>query len=712
MKTKNYLTSCLSLLFGLIPMQAQTLNGINLVGENEIQQTSMCKNIEYVKINTNGVLQNKITATNNQQEANFTFKATCGKNIFVSEGSLYNKENKKTLYFGSGVSNMSDKIPEGVYDAYLAFKDKYETIYLVIKENIEITDGAVVEFNSEEAVNGITFKFQDETGKELYCDRFNTSNVKELDGTVETLHNVMILSSKDYGIQMAFVNYGNYILGHEEAFFINTPSDKYYVGSGAYAIKPDFTKYVFKNTITDFKTQTIANHPENLVYRESDFISTTLAKDNADAYYPVNVMSVYADAEEAITLSIQHTKKTGDKYRTVKFWIDSPWSDINDDFEFDVVYKPSYNDCFITKSNGKTKNYMIKSPGYIGNKNTGVVLFNNGTDMYKGFNKSLEYPYGKMYPNNPSLAFDTEEQMTFGNSSPICSFYAPFLKKDNKVSGRIRANYIGRYGEMYEGLGEHVQSLIKTSEIESGKQEILIPYCDVDVDGIKGENTTRVVYDPSREDFIAPTFHTLSVLDETGKVNDRLETVKGAKIILTGADYDYNYNDELWLGYFTYKETAVAELYYSIHGCEDNWKKLDVNVVPEKLFEPIYGNYYEAALDDVDISKPNTWIDVKAVITDEAGNFQEQIIRPVFKVQNISTDIKEVSNEDIDILVLDNTISLLGGKQAQMNIYSVDGRNVINAYGNVINIAALTSGVYVLNVVCGNVSVYKKFLKK
>lgn len=503
MKLRFLYRICLYCILGLLPINAQkilTMNGLDSTNTHGCHVT-FPENMKVMQLGNNRIITPNKSCISKAKKVNFSLRGNSSNGLNPTMGALYNKENQTTLYFFA--PEVSGALPEGVYDAFVCFNDKYDKTYIVIKENVEVKDGLVIEFDADKAVNKVTYQYYDEKGEELFRNKTN-KNGQTIKGNLDYFVSNMMLCHKDYGMKFAMTSNGNYKEGHKESFYINTPSNKYYIGTGTCAIKLDYTKYIFKNLITDFKTQIIESNPNNLIYRESLFVNTPISKEDEKAHFQINTFTMYSGGEEISNVDIAYSHKYGEEYKTMKFWLDCPMSGNEDKIEFDVMFRPRFNDYLKSIGGGKSEKYSLRAPGYIGNKESGVKLFNNGTDVNASFNKTSENKRGKMYPCNPYFSFNAEESTVFGNSAPTCSFLYSQYKKGNNIKGELKVNYIGRYGEIYESSGEVVNPTIKTEQIEGGKHKISAWNKNVLVDGIVGENVTTAIVDSENDDFIAP----------------------------------------------------------------------------------------------------------------------------------------------------------------------------------------------------------------
>ena len=79
---------------------------------------------------------------------------------------------------------------------------------------------------------------------------------------------------------------------------------------------------------------------------------------------------------------------------------------------------------------------------------------------------------------------------------------------------------------------------------------------------------------------------------------------------------------------------ANVEVAYSPYQ-EDNWNTLEVNNVPELYYNRM-GYYYTGSLASVTGKGLDGWFDLKIKVTDAAGNWQEQVISPAFRIDDLA----------------------------------------------------------------------------
>ena len=101
---------------------------------------------------------------------------------------------------------------------------------------------------------------------------------------------------------------------------------------------------------------------------------------------------------------------------------------------------------------------------------------------------------------------------------------------------------------------------------------------------------------------------------------------------LAAGDFNYTMIDNA-TGYYTYQEGNNVEIAYSLYN-QNDWTELNLTKIPEFFLMPAFGDYYEASLHGIGTSEGNAWYDLKIISIDGAGNTQQQIISPAFKVSD------------------------------------------------------------------------------
>ena len=80
---------------------------------------------------------------------------------------------------------------------------------------------------------------------------------------------------------------------------------------------------------------------------------------------------------------------------------------------------------------------------------------------------------------------------------------------------------------------------------------------------------------------------------------------------------------------------VTAEVAYSPFG-EDAWNELTLEEDSELYDMPGLGQFYKGSLAAVMGQAYEGWFDLKVKVTDAAGNWQEQVISPAFRIDNLA----------------------------------------------------------------------------
>ena len=159
---------------------------------------------------------------------------------------------------------------------------------------------------------------------------------------------------------------------------------------------------------------------------------------------------------------------------------------------------------------------------------------------------------------------------------------------------------------------------------------------NVIVDGIEGKNVCELEFDQTKDDWTSPTLTQLRFVDADGHVTDRFADASDGKVELTGADFNYTL---LSTGLFGYNcKPVTMEVSYTPNG-GDVWIELPVAENEDLYFYPAFGQLFEGALSAVNEVSANKWYDLKVRLADESGNWQEQIISPAFKLDNVNHNV-------------------------------------------------------------------------
>ena len=281
-----------------------------------------------------------------------------------------------------------------------------------------------------------------------------------------------------------------------------------------------------------------------------------------------------------------------------------------------------------------------------------LVFANNGVMSFPEYNTELD-PMGRdiriflyYWPTHPAFSYSTNlKKGALGNNCPA------LVSNPRQMPQTFffDLDYIGRYGEtksenktqtkidmkvdgedFYSGLGSF---MIDLPEPLNGIVDAAITNEKVMVDEMIGSNKARLHYTAGAEDEYAPTTTMLHFRNNDREVTDRFANADEGILEFSAGDFNFMQTP---MGYPAYNRIAPesVEVSYSPYG-EDNWNELAVEEVPENYW-PAMGWFYRGSLAGVTGQALKGWFDLKVKLTDAAGNWQEQVISPAFRIDDLA----------------------------------------------------------------------------
>ena len=109
---------------------------------------------------------------------------------------------------------------------------------------------------------------------------------------------------------------------------------------------------------------------------------------------------------------------------------------------------------------------------------------------------------------------------------------------------------------------------------------------------------------------------------------------------------------------------------------KDEWEKLEgIEEVPEYYYYPEFGYFYRGSLKDVTGAGEKGWFDLKIRLEYATGNYQEQVISPAFRIDDlVDTGISQLTNDNGQLTISGNE-----------TVYDVMGRRLANAQSSMSN---------------------------
>lgn len=588
-------------------------------------------------------------------------------------------------------------VPPGTYDFIVTFQSlEKDDQYCVIREQIEVTEDATFTLSAEEAVNHISFVnygpdgnvlkhdllggFDEETGEPIILE----------EGDLEMTDINCLVYLKGAG---NVINTGSLVIGpwSEELrtipfceLYVNDVSDRYVFTQSRTCNNGPETWYLSYYSTDDVHAGVMENNPEDYVLCQDNYQYSPHGQGEIGygtgmtVFNIVNGIVLYPGGG---TLTIgEITTKQGDTY-SIDVYNSIPFEDPNNEDlnhlvgsqfteYFGVNNYPWGADYFVlgktietpyAVENGQQVFHNIGHFNFNGIPSTKIgALTENGDTRYQilpapsAFTYSADKRLGIVGDNCPINAVD------------VRNFY-------NEYQGDVMSfgnNYVGRYGESRHCDNAEVTMAVKFNgeEIEDpdnwspdgkGTWEFTVTNTNIVVDGLQGENKTVVYYDDTNEESACPGIEMLHFRSEAG-ITDRFANAEEGTMEFMGGAFKFNYYPEFWDGVYECHPMEVT-VEYSPY-CEDNWTALTVEEVPELFQMPGWGYFYRASLAEVTGKATQGWFDVRFKLQDEAGNWQEQVVSPAFRIDDlISTAVEEV-NAAADV--------------CEVARYSVDGRQL------------------------------------
>jgi len=272
-------------------------------------------------------------------------------------------------------------------------------------------------------------------------------------------------------------------------------------------------------------------------------------------------------------------------------------------------------------------------------------------------------PYGNFYSSSyevasyPDFLAQTparqylDEETHFGNRTPLL-----YQTSNNQMKfvrspiGYLGENGLHRLCDNWQPIvvklnGNEVwnDSLFKYNfyglELDYYDVEMSITNNNIKNDSVEKTNKTTIKFDLEKNDNMPPTFTMLQVLNQEGKESIIINNLDGAEINVAAGDWNLYRDWETWLDIPEYVEGSKVELYYKT-AKNEKFLPLEFTEV-EEMFHVNYGKYFNVKLSQLK-GVNNEWVSMKLVITDAAGNSQEQILENLFYV-SIGFSVNEIN---------------------------------------------------------------------
>ncbi len=578
-------------------------------------------------------------------------------------------------------------------------QDLHHYLY-VIHEQVTIDQDMQLDFSVTEIKNHIQFQMLNNDGESVVYPSYSRSEDWQMSlidpGNARLGCYQNVIFCKDYGEIIVIevpnfpstVQVGDYLIDYQclSDFYVNDVSDRYAFGSNCMIWDYDYNFFTsYKEVQGASSDVTLANDPAKFKLYENQFEIPLL--DSNQQVADMFSLLLYNNAKNVSFISnllVYNTplEETG----AVKFYIGASAD------ESKVGYVPyimlsQYALTWLDSEWGSINflNCIIQSPP-ITCINDNVVFANYGADLDFASINDFDQEWDEdeqilklwpSWPSHPAFTYSADKKKgKYGNSSPILTtnprqYEYSYTYNDeagnpvtiNGIKNELKYQYRGRYGEItsdhrrnaqvtmnldgecvYDGPGcieeneienyrTHFDYLAAFPELFNGVVDVTITNEAVKVDDLPGSNKAQLHYTAGVEDETPPTMTMLHFKDNNGDVTDRFATSEDGTVEFSAADFNFFYTPDGDCSYFRHVP-ATVEVCYSPYG-EDNWNELTVEELPE-YYWPVMGWFYRGSLAGVTGEAYLGWFDLKIRLTDAAGNWQEQVLSPAFRIDDLA----------------------------------------------------------------------------
>lgn len=629
-------------------------------------------------------------------------------------------------------------LPPGTYDIMVDFAQIGATSHIVIKELVEVSGNAEVQILAEEADNYISAAVYDEAGGLLEPGIHNPED--------DTYSSVYF----DRMIRLTDTNISAYYQYNSASPFEGTPNWNFYINdiSNRYVIMHTFMGLMFgeDNYFTKMETLhgastslNLTNDPDKWAFHKEKIQPSILGE--TEGINPAYSSMMTYENKVLVSKNYAFFGIPTDPEDGFRAFLDNPMS--QDPTNFFIF--PGFVDHI-----GLADPWWVEEGFSI--KGNPVFTDDEGNINYASGNMDFSYYFlGNSYYNNDGTGFTVlpfnskfsfsaadSPDVVVGDNTPIISTLVTVLPDQINL---FNSQYRGRYGELRESdffatqieakyngntlfNGNYINflpefGLLSAGLPADGEIELNLVNSNVVVDGLIGKNISKITYNAGQMD-MPPTLQALQFRNVSGAVTSTFESVSEATVRIAAGDFGLEYNDEGVL-YYPYNEGNNIEFYYSQYN-QNTWTELELTKYPEYFFLPFFGDYYEASLSSVIVSENNMWFDVKIICTDTAGNKQEQIVSPAFKIGQATMGIDEVTKSNFTVypnpFVNELNINLPEIIQGtySFNIYDSAGKTVYHKNQSERsfswNGSSLPKGIYIISIESNGKVIAQKVIKK
>jgi hypothetical protein len=598
-------------------------------------------------------------------------------------------------------------IPSDTYEILVTFV-KYgipPTELNVIREQITIDQDTQLTFNPEEAKNHIHFQTLTLDGEPVRTNRFaideNDEPVLLEQGNIDEVYVVKAcMCENKREIYLGSGNFGTPIEGYSAGgeldadFFVNDVSERFTFYNYRVVTGLDYEVYASSYEVKGASGDvTITNDPSEYVEFEYPLVSPK--HQGEELYQSYDMMAKHIASDQGTGWGFNWTDPISDG-QTYKYYM----SATVDESEFFPTLEPSVSVKSVTQQETPWGDVIeqirfnrVMRSIELTVSNDKVVFANNGVPSHTGMpqptfraelseelNGKVDYQYIPVWPTHPVFTYSIDKKKDqVGDNCPLLVTNPMQYSAMNTPFGGVIINksfvynYIGRYGEINLDDVDDTQVKIQVNgeDFYEAAGAITAPLDDMNgivdasfqlgcttVDGLPTSNKTLLHYATEGDSPNPPTMTMLHLKDSNGDVTDRFTNVADGTIEFSAGDFNLITTP---MGFFAFDrqapETVLVE--YAPYGTED-WNELPIEELPE-YFWPVMGAFYRGSLAGVTGQAEKGWFDLKFRLEDAAGNWQEQVISPAFRIDDLAyTSVASIGSDNAH----------------EVARYSIDGKRV------------------------------------
>ena len=589
--------------------------------------------------------------------------------IINSDSQIFNRR----LVLGSNIMT----ITAGCYDIIAMFDEldtsqDYDwplyTMY-VVREQVVIEQDTTINLAASEAKNHIHFQTLTLEGEPVntgkyYLDENYELVVQEQGNTDDVIfENSIYINDYNYKYNVTG-NFGMTIEGqdyHQIAaedmgdYYINNVSDRYSFYTYRTALKGHnvFTSSCKVQGCSD--DITVSNNPDDFKLFSEPFISPKHLDEEIFMEFSYFIRSIDSPTWLTTKIGLDEPLNEGE---LCNYYLSASCEDVIEGYVPYIIPETDIRTLVTEYGFEFEESITILTSPPITKKNNEVIIANMGTDRFVfNYNEESDYiEFCPFWPSHPIFTYSVDKKLDlFGNSCTLLvsnPLQFDFTIDYNEFPITYHGNeiyyvYLGRYGEtkddvpdtkfVIEQNGEEVitgQGEIQLDDFLNGNVNVSIINESVMVDDKIGSNKAHLFYNAEADDKTPPTATMLHFINSNNEVTDRFSTAADGTIEFSAGDF--NFRAVTLVGYAGYDRYAPesVEVEYSPYG-EDVWNELPVEEVPDNYW-PVMGWFYTGSLASVTGQGQDGWFDLKIKLTDAAGNWQEQVISPAFRIDDLA----------------------------------------------------------------------------